>query len=356
MRKSLFLLILLLFQLSWLNLCSQEECVFTLQRAQRQYQAGQLDTIPGMLKPCIESGFTRAERETAYKLVIQSYLYNDEPDLAEQMMIEFLKKYPEYELTPADPAEFVYLYKSYKTVPAFSIGALVGGVLTFPYSVEPFGVYSLNNTSAHYTSSSPGFHVGLSISRYLVQGVDLNLGLMYHNYKYKLEVTSFDFAKTSYTENMTAFAFPLSLTYDFGHHKIKPYLRAGIMTTYYLNSSKDSHRDYTDNSNEPVTGEAIQTKDYNSRTKVNVYGIAGAGLKYKISNAGFFLLDMRYVPGFTHIINMENNLGPHSEDIWRYYVTDSDILFNHFTFSVGWIYPVYASKKQPKSIQMSLTK
>ena len=62
---------------------SQSECVFSLQRAERLYQQGNIEEIPGLLINCIEKGFTRDERLTAYKLLIQSYLYDDQLELAD---------------------------------------------------------------------------------------------------------------------------------------------------------------------------------------------------------------------------------------------------------------------------------
>ena len=59
-----------------------------------------------LLQPCIERGFTPEERLSAYKLLILCQIYNDDIGGAHEGMLAFLKKYPEYELSPTDPDEF----------------------------------------------------------------------------------------------------------------------------------------------------------------------------------------------------------------------------------------------------------
>src|SRR3972149_11036799 len=93
---------------------SQEDCSAKIQEAKKFYEMGMIEEIHQMLSPCIEYGFTRTQKIEAYKLIILSYLFDDDQFEAERSMLEFLKKFPEYEIIPNDPVEFVYLFDSYR--------------------------------------------------------------------------------------------------------------------------------------------------------------------------------------------------------------------------------------------------
>jgi hypothetical protein len=346
--KAKFIIPLIFLSLaSWPMLKGQEECVFILERAERLYQQGQIQEIPGLLMACIEKGFTREERLDAYKLAIQSYLFVDELEEAESMVLEFLGKYPEYEVTPADPAEFVYLVNSYKTFPAFSLGVTLGGVLSFPYSTEQFGTHSLSDASADYTASGPGFQFGASIIRYLGPQLDLNLEVNYQQKEYKYNLSPYEFEEIRFKETISSISLPLTVTYDFGTGKFRPFARLGMMTDLNLISSIDPKRDYTNGAFDQVSGDDIVTSDIGSRDLFSFYPVVGAGLKYRVARIGYFMLDLRFQPGLNTLTKAENRYDYHNDQIWRYHNIDDKLRINQFTFSLGWIYPIYVSRKQP---------
>ena len=106
---------IIVFVITVLNISfsQQQDCVFKLQEAEKLYSQGLIEEIPQLLNPCIESGLSQEDKLQAYKLVILSYLFNDEQVDAEDAMLSFLKRYPEYEISPTDPTEFVYLFESF---------------------------------------------------------------------------------------------------------------------------------------------------------------------------------------------------------------------------------------------------
>ena len=327
---------------------SQSECVFSLQRAERLYQQGNLEEIPGLLNNCIEKGFTRDERLTAYKLLIQSYLYNDQLELADQTMLEFLGHYPEYELTPADQAEFEQLFHSYETKATWSVSISGGGVFSFPYTFEPFGPFPAETSSWDY-SSGPGFRVGAGFLKYLAPGFNLNFEVQYFRYEYDFALTQeywSDFSETRYKETSSNIAIPISATYDFNTGNLNPYIRAGIMASYMFKSALDPVRIYKNGEFEDVSGSDISMIEY--RNTFNLYAITGAGLKYKIPYAGQIVLDIRFDIGLTRFVNDEERFTS-QESIFRYYNQDHDARLNFLSVSLGWIYPLYKSTKQPSS-------
>jgi len=125
-------ILFLIFAFFFISLSAQEDCLKSFQTARQLYDQGMIDDIHEILAPCIESGFTRTQKIEAYKLIILAYLFDDNQYAAERNMLEFLKKYPEYEVMPNDPVEFVYLFESYKTKAIFSMGVTFGPNLANP--------------------------------------------------------------------------------------------------------------------------------------------------------------------------------------------------------------------------------
>src|SRR4030042_613026 len=117
-------IIVLVLPLFSLTARAQDDCSKTLQEARNRYDLGMIDEIPKMLAPCMQEGFTRTQRIEAYKLLILAYLFDDDQFDAEKTMFEFLKKFPEYQIMPNDPVEFIHLFESYRTTSEFSFGII----------------------------------------------------------------------------------------------------------------------------------------------------------------------------------------------------------------------------------------
>src|SRR5664279_3988073 len=111
------LIIFLLFCFYGQASAQGQSCSYTLKEAERLYQQGLIKDIPSMLQGCLEKGFTRQQRQEAFKLIIECLLYNDNQAAADSAMPRFMKKFPEYEINPTDPKEFVYLFNSYRNLP-----------------------------------------------------------------------------------------------------------------------------------------------------------------------------------------------------------------------------------------------
>ena len=75
------ILILCLFIEFSVTLFAQDNCSFKLEEAQKLYESGNLDSIPSMLNPCIEKGFSGDELSRAYKLLILTYLFEDNQEI-----------------------------------------------------------------------------------------------------------------------------------------------------------------------------------------------------------------------------------------------------------------------------------
>ena len=129
----------------------EQSCAFTLKEAQRLYLQGLIKDIPSMLQGCLDKGFTRQQRQDASKLIIQCLLYNDNQAAADSAMPRFLKKFPEYEISPTDPKEFVYLFNSYKNLPVLSIGVSGGANWSNVSVIESYQMAYTNSTPRKYS-------------------------------------------------------------------------------------------------------------------------------------------------------------------------------------------------------------
>jgi len=326
----------------------QENCAFKLEEAQNQYNLGVLDSIPSMLNPCVNKGFSGEELARAYKLLIITYLFEDNQEMAKSTMKKFLKKFPEYEIKANDPVEFTYMYKSFKTIPLYSIGLLIGGNYSNVRLIEPYGVNNTDDYNGEYSSLGMGFQAGLQIKRYINDNIEINLDVLYKSSKYEFVNKTTSYSKTIFQETQSGFDIPLTATYEFAYTLggFNPYLRAGFSVGYLMSSSAKLKLD-----NEIFTGlEDFSSPEIDITSSRNVYnfsGVIGGGIKYKIKNGGYIIGDFRYYLGILNSVNgddrytnVENNLS--------YMYVDNDFAMNNFTFSVGYVWSFYKTTEKRK--------
>ncbi len=76
-KRILIILSLLILIFSIGIKAQEEDCSFTLTKAQKLFDAGTIEQIPQILQPCIDNGFTEEDKLQAYKLIILSYLFDN---------------------------------------------------------------------------------------------------------------------------------------------------------------------------------------------------------------------------------------------------------------------------------------
>jgi hypothetical protein len=343
--KNIFLFISAFFVISG---AAQEDCLKSFQNARQLYDQGMIDEIPEILAPCIESGFTRAQKIEAYKLIILAYLFDDNQYEAEKSMLEFLKKYPEYEIMPSDPVEFVYLFESYKTKAIFSMGVTLGPNLANPRIIEPYHAGDVTYNSSSNTSG-PGYQIGFNISRYILDKFFLNIGINYTttqfsfrddiNYYYNND--ELQFAEITFKEKISMIDIPVTFAYEISSRKVKYYLCTGINAGSIYKVTGIPSRVY-DVDSPPITGADISMTDF--RQSNTFFYIVGTGFKYKIPR-GFLIFDLRCNIGLNNVINDETRYK--STELWsKYFYVDDDYSINYFTLSLGYYFSLYKPKKQ----------
>lgn len=338
MKKIVLFSSIFLIVFSFVANAQQSSCAFKLQEAENLYESGILDSIPSLLRNCINNkGFDEEELSRAYKLLVLTYLFEDYQEMAELTMLKFLKEFPEYEIKPTDPIEFKYLHDSYQTIPTFSVGVLLGGNYSYARIIEPYYQSGLEDYNGEY-SATLKFQGGFQFAKYINEKIDINLDVIY-------TLRSFDYTnnqltyKTEYTENQTLLSFPISATYDFKLKKIEPFVRLGFNVDYLLSAEGDFVRD-----------QDVKESGYNitsGRNPLNISAVAGGGIKYNIK-MGYLMIDLRYHYSFMNIVNEEYRYTDSQGNNIKYanfnYV-DDDFTLNNFYFSFGYVYSFYKTKR-----------
>ncbi|UCH13251.1 MAG: PorT family protein, partial [Bacteroidales bacterium] len=316
---------------------AQEDCLSTFQDARRLFDQGRIGEIPEMLAPCIESGFTRTQKIEAYKLIILAYLFDDDQYAAEKNMLEFLRKYPEYEIMPTDPVEFVYLFESYKTQAILSMGITFGPNLANPRIIEPYNAGDVTHNSSS-NKSGLGFQAGFNISRYISDKLFMNIGINYTTNQYSFEddyynADEMQFTEITFKEKITIIDIPVTIAYEISSRSIDYYLCTGISVGRINKVTGKPSRTYDVNS-PPITGADISMNDF--RVSNTFFSIIGAGFKYKVPR-GYLMCDIRFNIGLNNIINVENRF--ESSELWsKYFYVDDDYSINYFTLTFGYYF------------------
>ncbi|MBN2212752.1 MAG: PorT family protein [Bacteroidales bacterium] len=321
----------------------QEDCGSKLTEVQNLYDQGLMENIPQLLKPCIESGFTRGQRNAAYKILILTYLFDNDQYNAENTMIEFLKKNPEYEVMPNDPVEFVSLFETFRTMSVFSFGIHFGPNFANPRIIEPYVQGDINNTE-YRNITGTGYQAGSSVNLYIGRRIFLNLGIniIHNSYRFIEEQTLIKGEQqepvtitTSLKEALNRYEIPLSVGYEFEHRNFNSFIRTGASISKIFSVTGIPETDAT-GTNVILAEENIT----DCRNSILYMCHVGAGIKYKIPR-GYLVFDVRYHYGLNNIVVSDKrydlNLKGHVDDDFSLYAMN---------FSFGYYFSFYQPRKR----------
>lgn len=320
----------------------QATCAQTLRLAQSIYDQGRLHELPALLQECILHGFNDEEKVSAYKLLTLTHIYLEEPEKADEMMLALLRADTEFMVNDAvDPAEFVALYKTFRTYPVYRIGGKLGGVASAPSIVSADFVDDGANTYRY----SFGF-VG-TVSAEIPLGVKAKKFTL--NPELAFQINSFNATNaganpvkvTEGTETHTWISLPVSLQYTFYERGITHvFVSGGFSADYLLGASINIFSDRGDN-NSTVPENTHDVME--QRNTFNAGAILSTGFKRKIGK-GFLIAEVRYklglLPMLTNADTYEN-----STLVYEYHYVDGIFKLNTLSLSVGYILNRYNPKK-----------
>ncbi|TFH27461.1 MAG: PorT family protein [Bacteroidia bacterium] len=370
------ILFFLLLSIAYQTLTAQdlEGCTYLLEDAKEAYAAGMVELIPDLLLPCLDpEGLTGGPRRDAYKLVINSYLFDHVPQVADKLMNRFLDEYPDYRAGNTDPAEFVLLLNTHLLgrgvdpddleayvpegdsvstrpgkvrrekvlgVSGHSLGFQVGANGTIPQVIERYSIGDPGQDNGHF-GMGPGFQIGATANYLFNERFDFSAGLLYNLTRFKYSATPLSFTSYKYIESGNHLQLPVSVIFKLNPESqaLSYYVRAGLVADFLFSASGSGTRTY-EQSGSDVSVEKTDVKG--SRKQINLSLMAGAGLRLPL-NRSFFYAEFRFTPGIFKSNRVEDRY--QNNDLnWLLYHVDSDFRLHQISICAGICWDI--SKKE----------
>ncbi len=305
--KRLLPLVALLF-ISFAGLAQSEPTpAQKIRLARATYEQGRLHEIPSQLDDRAIPGWSKSEKVEAYKILCLSYIYLEEPEKADEAMLNILRADPYFEINEAiDPAEFVALYRTFRTRPIYRIGAKLGVNASRPNVTESATAVELSEGSEY--KFLIGFQFGATADLPITKALTLHGDLLFQQKRFQLDLivdrgtVNGEKLLNKFTgdERQTWLSLPVTIEYRLMEKKYNPYAAAGFAVDYLLGSSITSER-----SRENQT--SIEEKSYDfkpDRKSINFSVVAAAGVKVRMAG-GFFVAEARFIYGLTNVSSKE---------------------------------------------------
>lgn len=293
-----------------------QTCAQTLRLARATYEQGRLHEINNQLKGCFgipedEGGFNKEQKVEAYKILCLSYIYLEEPQLADEAMLNLKKTDPYYRPNPeVDPAEFVALYKSFREAPIYRYGARLGVIFSRPNVKELITPTELSADSEYKQLLGIQFGAVLGVPITLFKKQErftLHGELLYQQNKFEIDLkenrgTQSEPLINSFTgiETQSRISLPITLEYKIMEKKYNPFIALGVGTDYLFNSKIT-----TEKTREDQAGVPEKTSDLKpQREKINISALAAAGVKLAVG-PGYLIGEVRYAHGLTNVSSAE---------------------------------------------------
>ncbi|HNW57522.1 MAG TPA: outer membrane beta-barrel protein [Bacteroidales bacterium] len=312
---------------------SQEtgSCAEKLKTAQSLFDKGQVELVPSMLSGCIKSGFTNEESLSAYKLLIQSYLFEDKLGKADSTMMAFLRKNPEYHVSPTDHSSFVHLYNNFNVRKVVQLAFHFGTSLPFITFIDTKTAATIQGEKS-YSTNAANLFTSLEAKININKKLEINLEAGYSQLSFTNSESFMGFKEIIYKETQKRIEIPVTFTYDFlTRGNLTAYARLGEGVAFNLRTMAQPLSEPIDiNNPNTISGADINRDD--SRTKMDIFTQAGAGVKYKIPR-GFVFVELRSNLG---ILNQTIRNGESAEELrWLYNYVDDDFNINSLNISIG---------------------
>jgi Outer membrane protein beta-barrel domain len=342
-------ILLLAFLSVTFNYAVAQNCSQTLRLARSTYDQGRLHELPELMKKCLAStgidGFTKQERVEAYKLLTMAFIYLEEPEKADSSMLLLLRTDPYFELNEnVDPAEFIGLYKTFRTRPVFRIGVKFGVNASQPNVVSFNPIVDGSSKYESKIGIGGGFIGELPINNKLTLSAEIlfqqKTFLNTTTSKFSSTSGSSDYATSTGTESQSWLSLPILAQYKvFNKKRFEPFLEGGISTDLLLNSDTQAEQKRVNNQSIDIKSVPLSTQ----REKINISVVIGAGVKTRIAK-GYLVADVRYSYGLTRV-NSLTTLYNNQFLLLDYRLADGIFSLNSLYLNVGYVQNFFNPKK-----------
>ncbi|MBL7850736.1 MAG: PorT family protein [Cyclobacteriaceae bacterium] len=332
-------------------------CTQVLRLIRTTYEQGRLHEVPGLAEGCLKGqgtqAFTKEEKKEAYRYLTLSYIYLEEPEKADEMMVQLLNTDHFYEPNKeVDPAEFIALYNKFRHDPLYRLGVKFGLNLTQPVVTNYYNVGSAGAGQGGY-SMSPSFQVyGFFEKDFFRNAPWKNLvlaaevGYVSRGYTYtndqlatadedpSLAISNQEFQFSHQYLDLNVIAqYKLKSTI-----KLQTYVGGGPGISYLLSSSNQASTVLGNGFT--VTGTAVDDKDSYNPLLFSLNLVAGAKVKF---GEVYLTAEGRYQMGFTNMVNQSSRTN--QEIAFDYQGRYNDYRVNTMLVSIGIIYPHFKPLK-----------
>lgn len=319
---------------------AQNTCTDQLRVAQRRFDDGLLDEIPQLLAGCMKNGFTNEEKTNAYKLLIQTYLYNEQPEKADEVMLKFLREFPDYAIAQNDPKEFTNLHKTYRTEPIFKIEFKLSGSYSIPKIIEPNSTGDLKTSTASYKPVI-GFGAEFNYIDQFYGDFEYSVGatFLFSRLNYSIKFLDFSNISGDYTNMLVGT--PISIRYNFRLKGVNLFVRAGIEPVYLISSTIQlTRKDNVTIRPDPITG----TEDLTSlHRRFDIKPTLAFGPSVKLGK-GQIRLTVEFK--FGTLSQLSDNDKYKNEVLFnKLKFVEDNMLSNQTNLSISFIRPIYSPKK-----------
>jgi hypothetical protein len=350
-----FYLILIFIALAWSASAQTTSCAQSVRLAQSVYDQGRLHELEDLINKALSSTSAacgQAEQVSLLKLLTLTYIYLEEPGKADETMLKLLQTDNYFKINEAvDPAEFVALYRTFRTKEIYRIGAALGVNASQPNVVNT--ISAVNDASSKYKYAI-GIQFGASADVPLRLGkikhykLTLHGELLYTQHKFELEqkvsrgVNADNvelFQTLQGVESQNWLTMPISLQYNYlQNEKLNPYVAGGFSVGYLMgNGTLRSERFRDEAAALPETSFDL------TREKINLSALIATGIKTK-AGGGYVVLEVRYSHGLSRISSSETAF-ENQQATWGQYYADPVFKLSSLAIQGSYIINMFNPKK-----------
>lgn len=331
---------------------AQDDCTVKLLQAEKLYAEGKIEKVPDLIDNCIESGFNKENKINALRLLTLVYLYEDNQEEAEATLLRLLKVDPEYQINRnLDPIEFIRLHSLYNTESVFSLGLVLGGVISTPRLIQTYSGYDFNEAETKYSSSGLGFSIGIKAIYHLNDNIDISFEPKFSQFSYSVNENVSESTVFNGVETLSYIDIPIVGSYYFYEYREASFYADLGFSYSQLVAAKmnEQFTEYTNSEHAEIKGSSIVMND--KRQGYLISGLVGVGVKYKMKRDNI-QLNVRYNFGFNNItIPEKRDDYQYYEDedeslSWKYHYVDNDFSISNFTILVSYNHEFYIHKKK----------
>jgi hypothetical protein len=330
-------------------------CSQTLRLARSTYDQGRLHELPKLLENCLKEGFTKEDKVTAYRLLTLSYIYLEEPEQADESMRLLLETDNYFAPNEAvDPAEFVALYRTFRTTPIFGLGFKFGPNVTFPSVTNNYYVGNSAAGTGKYTLKV-GIQFGLLFEKdffansksSFLKKVTFSPEVLYttrsFTYTAKGIFLNDSIADTSVAEidniyKQSWIDLNLILQYKVKNHKFNPYVGIGPSVSYLFTAA--NQQIFRPDAGNTVSGPDVDLKNSFNKIVYSVIGVAGGKLRV---GAFYITGEIRFQYGLSNVVNPKKRTN--AENVFDYASQLNDFKQSNTAVTFGIMYPLFKPKK-----------